>query len=109
MDERQKQVNAMLQAYSSKIAEVYEKDIWAANGADLWFKTIAFLLALENAKISTLESITAVKPKTKKKIGRIINTYVKAKKAAIRANRKRITKMAHSTKIKSEERNSMYR
>lgn len=107
--ERRKAINELHKGYSHQIAEIYQKDLLGStNVVD---RTIAFLMALENVKISTMESLTAANVHLK--IERMLDSYSKSKKAVIELNRKTIERQVKEGKFIKDrpvkESNSMYR
>ena len=115
---RHRFVNQMHKHYSSEIATMLEKDLWAAKPHELSDKTLAFLLALENVKVSTIASLDAVNGNSGKKIEAVLKKYAKSKEASIRLHRSKIDKLAKQKtpgivevfkRFEKERENTMYR
>ena len=118
-ERRRELVNQLHKHYSTAIATMLEKDLYAAQPHEISDKTLAFLLALENVKVSTIASLDAVNNNSGGRIYKVLRKFAKSKKAAIRLHKSKIDKLAKEKKPgvmelykrieKEKENNSMYR
>lgn len=114
MDERHKFIDNCHKHYSTEIAALFEKDLWQASGRETIDKTIAFLLALENVKISTIESLGAIGT-PRNRVNKLLKNYALSKNSAIKKNKGRIEKMMSKqksnifTQLEKDKQNMMYR
>jgi hypothetical protein len=107
-EKRRKEIEGMHLSYTRKIADIIDDDLRISPPDQIVDKTIAFLLAMENMKLSMMESMRSIGAELKAE--KMLDAYAKAKKAAMEANRGRIEAQVETYRMNQKKANdAMYR